>query len=548
MLFSQTAISDFAKATATFMYDVLDTGGLEFRLLQCAAISYEIAVIRISDADLEATLFEDNLKAHQISAYGKAFHEVADLEWLLKLRSVYFVLLCRMVHDVIFPEEHEDSHSTLASDDEQGMVRAVLSTAAAVASGDAVQNDLASLEHYLLADPSPDAKDATRTGLTQAWATAIQRSAEAELPGDTSAAAARTESQWNLVYQTHLMQLKSKNIADVRAVYSVECAAATTGLAKEEMCRRVSRVRVNNLKETERGELAKAHEQLTTQLAADIKHITHTEIDGDLKRAGVRALPKLIAGVASADVDMASQINVLSTCSNITEALQKKADVGVDQLLVSHESIATKPGSLSALLVTGLETDIKLFFRGVVTPTPAVGTLFPTSTIVFQDIGSMTTPRGTVQLSMVVPKDATSVHCWSGNRFVPAVLVKQSKEPKEPKESKESSDTKPKGKDKKEAKPASTQPPIPSAATRSTTTVSLQLVETIEQHHNVDIKVFALVGSLPAAPPEAAIADRVVALAGPALKRSLEGPDESVAKKLRTATAAVLATVVSKSR
>ena len=102
--------------------------------------------------------------------------------WFLSLSSTYFTLLCTTIQDTISVDEEDGDGDTAFA-----MAPAVLATTRAVAS----------------APTEPDAKEAARTGVTQAWATAIQRSAEAEVPGSTVVAAPRTEVQWICFHQTH---------------------------------------------------------------------------------------------------------------------------------------------------------------------------------------------------------------------------------------------------------------------------------------------------------------------------------------------------------
>ena len=241
------------------MYDVLDVSGLEFRLLQCAALAYDVTTYRKSEGD--ETPLDESLKALQLPGYAKAFHEDADLVWLLSLRSTYFTLLCTTIQDTICVNEEDGDGDTAFA-----MARAVLATTKAVASAPTVQADLSSLEQYLLANPEPDAKEAARSGVTQAWATAIQRSAEAEVPGSTVVAAPRTQVQKNLFHQTHLMQLNGKGAADIWALFASECPEAADGISKpnkEEMQRKIATARLQAAKLTEATSLTAVHSQLT---------------------------------------------------------------------------------------------------------------------------------------------------------------------------------------------------------------------------------------------------------------------------------------------
>ena len=90
-----SAILDFARQTAQLVYDLIATSGLDFRLIQCGAILFERVVVRATAEDEirnEAGL-EEVLKSIGLPQYARAFSEREDLEWFLKLRTLYFIRL-----------------------------------------------------------------------------------------------------------------------------------------------------------------------------------------------------------------------------------------------------------------------------------------------------------------------------------------------------------------------------------------------------------------------------------------------------------------------
>ena len=46
-----SAILDFARQTAQLVYDLIETSGLDFRLVQCGAILFERVVVRANAED-----------------------------------------------------------------------------------------------------------------------------------------------------------------------------------------------------------------------------------------------------------------------------------------------------------------------------------------------------------------------------------------------------------------------------------------------------------------------------------------------------------------
>ena len=104
-----------------------------------------------------------------------------------------------------------------------------------------------------------------------------------------------------------------------------------------------------------------------------------SEANSELGRAGFLTLSKLVTATSTSSEIQCREIQteVLATCSGISESLQKILDVGVEHLLVSRTAVATKPGSLSALLQLDAGSEIKLTFRGAIAPSAAVGTMFP---------------------------------------------------------------------------------------------------------------------------------------------------------------------------
>ena len=155
-----------------------------------------------ADAGLEAVL-----KTIGMAQYGKAFADTEDLEWFLKLRSLYFATMLQVVSDVALVDEEDDSRYSMA--------RKVLHLASDVTSA-SLCDDLSSLDHSVSMSTSNDAAAQARTCIVEAWATVLQRAGEVEVPGTKHTA--RTQSQWNQFRQTLLMQARGKSMMALRAI------------------------------------------------------------------------------------------------------------------------------------------------------------------------------------------------------------------------------------------------------------------------------------------------------------------------------------------
>ena len=57
---------------------------------------------------------DEVLRALGLPQYGKAFPETEDLEWFLKLRTLYVVRLALVLRDVVFLGEDDDSKHKFA--------------------------------------------------------------------------------------------------------------------------------------------------------------------------------------------------------------------------------------------------------------------------------------------------------------------------------------------------------------------------------------------------------------------------------------------------
>ena len=194
----------------------------------------------------------------------KAFSEREDLEWFLKLRTLYFTRLALALREVVFTDDDDDSKHRLA--------RQVLTLAAEVAAQQSLCDDLTSLDQSLSSNPGSDAKDQTRTDIIQAWATVLQRAAEIQVPG--TKALARSQRQRNQYRQTVLMQLKTKHITQLRALmvsehptYDVKSAS------KDTLVRHMTDAKVNAAKAAENQTLKDSHETLVDKLSNDIKNV-----------------------------------------------------------------------------------------------------------------------------------------------------------------------------------------------------------------------------------------------------------------------------------
>ena len=220
----------------------------------------------------------------------------------------------------------------------------------------------------------------------------------------------------------------------------------------------------------------------------------------------------------------------------------RRADIGLDRLVFKRgDSTAVrhndKIGGLSALESPDADSDdIKLCFRGTITPSSNMMD-FTGASLIFPDVGKLSTPHGTVNLSLVMGKDQMVAKSWNCKKFCPALLVKQLKGEKAPKDTKDANAAGKKGTGKGNA----------AGTGAHMKTVALQLEEAVVTHDDVALKAFSLVGSIPKITPEianASLPDRLFALTCPSLKRSLDGADDLSAKKLKSATSSLSSSLV----
>jgi hypothetical protein len=408
------------------------------------------------------------------------------LEWFLKLSTLYFIRLALGLREVVFTDDDDDSKHRLA--------RQVLTLAAEVAAQQSLRDDLTSLGQSLSSNPGSDAKDQTRTDIIQAWATVLQRAAEIEVPG--TKALARSQCQWNQYRQTVLMQLKTKHITQLRALmvsdhptYDVKSAS------KDTLVQHMTDAKVNAAKAAENQTLKDSHETLVDKRSDDIKNINTekdmTSDDADFTNAGWPLLSQSMSEAASlTGLDSEGQAQVLATCSTLTSALCKLPDIGLDHLVFKREGRGAvrntdKIGTLSAMQETDA-AKLKLYFRGVITPTSNIESFNSQAAAVFENVASTPTAHGAVGLSLVVTKDTMTARSWDDKRFCPALLIKQLKS--------ESDAAKPKSKPKSKGKGKGHNS---TAATSTTPTLALSLEESQHTIGGVDLKTFALVGEVP---------------------------------------------------
>ena len=328
-----SAILDFARQTAQLVYDLIETSGLDFRLVQCGAILFERVVVRATAEDeiCNAAGLEEVLKSIGLPQYARAFSEREDLEWFLKLRTLYFIRLVLVLREVVFTDEDDDSKYALA--------RQVLTLTAEVAGQQSLLDDLTSLDHSLANNPGNDAKDQSRTDIIQAWATVLQRAAEIEVPG--TKAQARTTNQWNQFRQTVLMQLKGKNIQQLHTTMAADHPTYDLKSAnKDALVKYLTKAKVDAAKLSETHTLQDSQVSLVQKLSDDINNINadtkDTADDSDFTKAGWRSLSTSMSEASSVTgLDADGQAQVLATCNTLTTALCKIPDTGIESLVSS---------------------------------------------------------------------------------------------------------------------------------------------------------------------------------------------------------------------
>ena len=363
---SKACILEFAKDTAALIYDLIDSNGFEFRLLQCGGMLYECAVVR-ANIDEEDSPLEDRLRDIGFSQYCKAFGLQEDLEWFLKLRTEYFSLLANVLRDVVFNTDED-------TDGKYALPRKVLTTASALASQEKLHDDLASLDLHLSSDPEADASTRARTGITDAWAFVLQRSVECELPD--AVPLERTENQWRQLRQTHFMNLKSMSVTALRKLITTEFPSATAPTGnKESLVSFITDQRILAAKASETEAIARAQAENTSTISDKIRGIDGPSRDAVI--AGWRFLSKGLSEAQSCTcVDDTARALVMRTCDTFTAALAQLSDTGLGCLVFKRAEKSDvgnndKFGNLSAMQ-TSTATEIKLYFRGVVTPTSNV--------------------------------------------------------------------------------------------------------------------------------------------------------------------------------
>ena len=485
-----SAILDFARQTAQLVYDLIETSGLDFRLVQCGAILFERVVVRATAEDeiCNAAGLEEVLKSIGLPQYARAFSEREDLEWFLKLRTLYFIRLVLVLREVVFTDEDDDSKYALA--------RQVLTLTAEVAGRQSLLDDLTSLDHSLANNPGNDAKDQSRTDIIQAWATVLQRAAEIEVPG--TKAQARTTNQWNQFRQTVLMQLKGKNIQQLRTTMATDHPTYDLKSAnKDALVKYLTKAKVDAAKLSETHTLQDSQVSLVQKLSDDINNINadtkDAADDSDFTKAGWRSLSTSMSEASSVTgLDADGQAQVLATCNTLTTALCKIPDTGIESLVFKREGRgamrgADKIGALSALQDKDA-VNLKLHFRGIITPTSNVDFYNSQAAAVFENMATTSSANGAVNLSLVVTKDTMAARAWEDNRFCPALLVKQLKSESDVAKPNTSSRGRSSGKGKGKSKAAAAHTPA---------VLALTLEESLQTIEGVEMKAFALVGVVP---------------------------------------------------
>ena len=484
-----SAILDFARQTAQLVYDLIETSGLDFRLVQCGAILFERVVVRATAEDeiCNAAGLEEVLKSIGLPQYARAFSEREDLEWFLKLRTLYFIRLVLVLREVVFTDEDDDSKYALA--------RQVLTLTAEVAGQQSLLDDLTSLDHSLATNPGNGAKDQSRTDIIQAWSTVFQRAAEIEVPG--TKAQARTTNQWNQFRQTILMQLKCKSIQQLRTTMATDHPTYDLKSAnKDALVKYLTKAKVDAAKLSETHTLQDSQVSLVQKLSDDIKDINAGDTkdaadDSDFTKAGWRSLSTSMSEASSVTgLDADGQAQVLATCNTLTTALCKIPDTGIESLVFKREGRgamrgADKIGALSALQDKDA-VNLKLHFRGIITPTSNVDFYNSQAAAVFDNVATTSSANGAVNLSLVVTKDTMAARAWEDNRFCPALLVKQLKSESDVAKPNTSSRGRSSGKGKGKSKAAAAH-----------TVLALTLEESLQTIEGVEMKAFALVGVVP---------------------------------------------------
>ena len=319
-------------------------------------------------------------------------------------------------------------------------------------------------------------------------------------------------------------------------------------LTKDAMARYISEKRLEQAQATEQATLRAAHDEFAGKLSEHIKAMNRADqTDADAVAVPSDAAPSgwryLMTGVQSASktsLDSAVQAQYLATCNRLTTHLSQLKDAGLDQLVVKRPErtpvkAMEKLGILSAVqppASTGA-VDVKLHFRGAITPTSNVDSFGSHTWAVFESVATASTASGPVDLSLVVTKDAALAPAWDTSRFCPAVLIKQLKSEGENgkkvkgegENGKKVKGLKDKGKGKDKSKES-----------KDLSSCALQLQETVHTVDGLDLKTYALTGTVPPCaedlePPP--VADRIVSLTSPSLKRSSDSSQGAAAKKLK---------------
>ena len=485
----------------------------------------------------EGKIYDEAFKLHNIQAFLKAFPERQDLERYLGLRTVYFPLILLHIKSVVFAEPSEESELDL------NIARSILTLAARLARQDAVNNDLTALEQYLHLDTSPNNKDLAAAGVQEAWAGIVQRAAESEVGKLTP----RSHAQWNQIEHTHFMTVRGKPIDDVRKLFQAECGGGdpsdkATGATKDVLARKIAQARINNEKPKE-SQILSSLTDMADQVAAKIKQISGHEDQcvvelekSPLQASGLRQLSTGLADIcASTGFAVTDQVQILEKCSSLTAHVMQKADKGIEHLVFKRTDKAPmqaqdKLKNLDALAPGDHTADheLCLHLRGSIVPSTSTSTISSTSVVV-PEVATFTCNNRTVSCSLVVHREQSQMTPWAGNSFVPALLIKADKP------------------QQKDTEPGKRKNRSASAERNDALALSLNLKESFEEvsvssSETIRLKMLSLTGMLPPSPEvDSSVADRLVTLSGPSLKRGRADADvENISSKRFKAAASLL--------
>ena len=491
--------------------------------------------------------YDDALKKHNFSVFLKAFPWKEDLERYLSLRTTYFPLLLKIIHENIIKDADDDD------DDNLEKARNILKLAISLLNENAeLRDDMAGLDQYLHLSTATGNSDVASTGIQAGWSTILQRAAEAET--SHLKPSPRSASQWNQQEQALFMSHRSKYIAEVRKLCKDELPEfVQTNVPKDALARKVAESQIAKRKATEAATMQKLEAdltQLSTIIGNDIKSLNRESIvEEDTKDTGgvpddrmaalhgttFRPLDACVStACAASGCSLATQTEIVDACQILTTHIQRKADIGRDMLLIN--TVTDKGFKGLAALNASPDAEAKplrLFLRGTVTP--SCGPMALTSTVVLPDVAQLTVNGVNVALSLCMTKDQASASAWSGSRFCPAMLAKIPKEPKGKGKGKQNA-LRPRG----VAVESGEAPPQPTSDPKS---VTLKLdkeddsVTICSSSPPVTLTVYSLAGEVPFGGHECTAAD-ILTVCGPSLKRERNAgsDDPATAKRLRAST------------